>query len=139
VHEEVREVTPRARQTIRSGERLRPGAAPDPGTPMTLGDVLDVYERRHVKAPTRRKTAAKPIGQVTKADIEAVRDSRRAELAERERSARRAGRWADSPAVRAQSAGGDVGINRLLAATARGQPAPPGPHHRRSIDGLPRR
>jgi integrase len=95
---------------------------------LTLGDVCDEYLKRHVKTPTRRaggrkmmeiliavlrraeipaaqsttvRFEQKPIEDITKADVEAVRVWRRAELA--------AGR------CRAGAKGGEAGINRLLA------------------------
>lgn len=95
---------------------------------LTVGDVCDEYLKRHVRKPTRRaggrqmmeilvavlrraeipaaqgttmRLEQKPIQDVTKADIEAVRAWRRAELA--------AGK------ARAGAKGGETGINRVLA------------------------
>jgi putative protein kinase ArgK-like GTPase of G3E family len=59
--------------------------------------------------------AAKPIAQVTKSDVEAVREARRAAaraLEEKRAEALQAG--TAGPAVRRLTQGGEVGINRLL-------------------------
>ncbi len=100
----------------------------EPDVRLTFGDVCDQYLERHVRRPTRRprgtrmmevlialarraeipaahgttvKLEEKPIDAITKADIEAVRAWRRAELA--------AGR------SRPGAKGGETGINRLLS------------------------
>lgn len=92
-------------------------------TRLTFGDVCDEYVRRHVRTPTRRadgrremeilialarraeipaahgatvRLETKPFADVTKADIEAVRDWRRR-------------------TTKGGAKGGEVGINRLLS------------------------
>lgn len=82
-------------------------AAPVTEARLTLGDVADVYAKRHINAPTRREAArdamtwvldlireteipaahgttirleAKPLQAITQADVEAFRDARRAIL-----------------------------------------------------------
>jgi len=119
------------RSEIRGGTFVDPTAPIAPAAPDTrlnLGDVCDEYVKRHVRTPTRRaggkkmmeilvgvlrraeilaangttvKLESKPIAEITKADIEAVRTWRRAELA--------AGK------SRPGAKGGEAGINRLLA------------------------
>ena len=107
----------------------------------TVGAVLDIYERRHVEVPSRKPAAqaryrsmlnqlrrveipalggpvlfaSKPVAEVTKSDVEAVREARRAALRELEQkraAAQRAG--TAGPAVRRLTQSGEVGINRLL-------------------------
>jgi integrase len=105
-----------------------PPAAAAPATSLAFGDVCDEYLKRHVRTPTRRAggkqmmellvrvlrraeiPAAKgttirfeqrPIDAITRADVEAVRSWRRAELA--------AGR------SRKGAKGGEAGINRVLS------------------------
>lgn len=122
----------RLRNEIRFGtfSELTPPAPAEP-TRLTFGDVCEEYLKRYVRVPTRRDTAvemfaihigvlrraeipapgdttmkleAKPIDAITKADVEAVRMWRRAQLAARAPKVRRPG-----------SKQGEVGINRLLA------------------------
>ena len=105
-----------------------PHAAAVVHTRLTFGDICDEYLKRHVRTPTRReggrqmmeilivvlrraeipaaqgttvRLEQKPIDGITKADVEAVRTWRRAELA--------AGK------SRPGAKGGEAGINRLLA------------------------
>jgi hypothetical protein len=108
----------------------------------TVATLIDIYQLRHVEAPSRKPAAqaklrslmnlarrvkisgpdgtlvlfaSKPIAEVTKSDIEAVRESRRAALRAVEASrvaARLAGKA--GPAMRRLTQGGEVGINRLL-------------------------
>lgn len=103
-------------------------------SPTTVSEVVDVYLRRHVWALRRRATAARPIEQyvrmlerlpvpspsgplafgslaftgVTKADLEAVREARRAELAH----------CTTQDRVRPGCQRGEVGLAHLMA-TAR--------------------
>jgi integrase len=121
----------RLRAEIRAGKRIEESAAPAATTiesRLTLGDVCDQYQDRHVRTPTRRPRARremetlvamarraeipaangatirleqKPIDSVTKADIEAVRTWRRQQQA--------AGK--SRPGLK----GGEVGTNRLLS------------------------
>ena len=105
-------------------------ASPDTG--LTFGDVVERYLERHVRLPTRRPAAQqvmewhigvlrraqvpaaggttirlehKPLTAISKADVEAVRDGRRAQAKE----------CASTERVRPGCKGGEVGINRLLA------------------------
>lgn len=117
------------RNEIRAGTfQLEPAAAVTADKRLTLGDVCDDYLKRFVAKPNRRpkgraemetliavfrraeipgpkgtslKLEQKPIADVTKADVEAVRDWRRAQQAEKTylRGAKQ----------------GEVGINRMLA------------------------
>lgn len=121
----------RLRAEIRSGAFVDPDtASPAIAAPalLTFGDVCDSYLERHVRIPTRSKSARatmeclvavarraevqaehgaavrledRPIVDVTKADIDAVRTWRRAEFT--------GGRG------RVGCKGGEAGINRLLA------------------------
>lgn len=116
----------RLRSEIRAGTFVDPDAAPAPArveTRLTFGDVGDEYVKRHVRTSTRRadgrremeilialarraeipaakgarvRLETKPFADVTKADIEAVRDWRRR-------------------TSKGGSKGGEVGINRLLS------------------------
>jgi integrase len=146
----------RLRGEIRAGTFRDPNAEPEPqpdASALTVGDVIDHYIRRHVKSPTRRVSAQqtmlwhlgvlrrteipaargqsirfdeKPIKDVSKADIEAVRDARRragpiavaarqqwdaeaAELAKRNQPMDR-----PKPRLLPGVKAGEVGINRLL-------------------------
>jgi integrase len=121
----------RLRSEIDAGTFVDPDAPqpmPASDSRLTFGDVCDAYVKRHVDTPTRRpggqeiakiligvlrraeipsarsttvRLEEKPIDAITKADVEAVRTWRRAELS--------AGR------ARPGSKGGEAGINRLLA------------------------
>lgn len=121
----------RLRSEIRAGEFVDPDVTPPAATVdtrLTFGDVCDEYLKRHVRTPTRRpggrqmmeiliavlrraeipaaqgatvRLEQKPIDAITKADVEAVRTWRRAELA--------AGK------ARVGAKGGEAGINRLLS------------------------
>jgi len=118
----------RLRNEIRAGTFREAPPAPAPATKLTFGDVCDVYLERHVRKPTRRpkgrlqmetnvrllrraeipaahgasvKLESKPIAEITKADVEAVRLWRRKEQAASGRS----------PSVK----GGECGTNRLLS------------------------
>jgi integrase len=116
----------RLRNEIRGGTfAAGPNTA---GARLTFGDVCDQYLKRHVRIPTRRpggrremeiliavlrraqipaghgttmKLEAKPLADITRADVEAVREWRRAEQA--------AGN------ARPGTKGGEVGTNRLLS------------------------
>ena len=131
------------RADIRSGEFNKPVEPPPADIRLTVGDVADEYVKKHVHALGRRpgpvKAAlnylriiratpvpagggttvafeAKPIAEVTKADVEAVRDARRAVLTERaaRRTAKAKGAslWRQAlPGVR----GGEVGIEHMMA------------------------
>lgn len=141
----------RLRSEIRSGAvpNVVPAAAA-PTTRLTFADVVKAYRERYVNVPTRRPSAKamfeihlnmllraplpaangatvkledKPIADVTKADVEAIRAGRRAELA-RAAAARRAVPEEGIEPVRETkrqqvrrpgSKAGEVGINRLLA------------------------
>ena len=101
-------------------------------TELTFGDVVERYLERHVRVPTRRPAAQrvmewhlgvlrragvpaaggstirleqKPMTAITKADIEAVRDGRRAA----------AKACSSTERVRPGCKDGEVGLNRLLA------------------------
>jgi integrase len=125
---------------------------PDPTALLTVGDVIDTYIKRHVENPTRRESAQKtmkwhlgvlrrtkipaaggqgieferkPIKDVTKADIEAIRDARRGAQIEaiaarqewdREAAVLKEGEKMDRPKPRLLpgNKAGEVGINRLL-------------------------
>jgi integrase len=138
--------------TFRDPNHPEPTPQPDPAALLTVGDVIDTYVTRHVKSPTRRESAQKtmlwhlgvlrrteipaahgqhirfeqkPIKDVTKADIEAIRDARRrAQIGavaardqwEREAAALTPGLTMDRPKPRLLpgAAGGETGINRLL-------------------------
>ena len=125
----------RLRAEIRNGtDPVHPTPpTPDPNAELTLRDVLVVYEREHVNAPTRRANARrqmrshltllreieipgpqrhpvlladKSLAAITRADIEAVRQARREAMATPiPGDARR----------RPGSRHGLVGVNRLLA------------------------
>ena len=140
-----------------------PGARAGTDGRLTVGDVLDEYTTRFVKGPTRRphavtcisghlrmlRTTCVPAGagrmvafadraiqDVTKADIEAIREARRSALAAAARAAREvealeaANATLDPEArrevpaslraaarLRSRGKGREVGINRLLART----------------------
>jgi hypothetical protein len=95
--------------TFRDPHQPEAASAPDPTALLTVGDIIDTYTTRHVKSPTRRASAQKtmlwhlgvlrrteipaahgqhirferkPFKDVTKADIEAIRDARRREQIE---------------------------------------------------------
>ncbi len=137
----------RLRGEIRAGTFGGAATAIPTETRLTLGDVVKEYRARYVHVPTRRATAAeqfethlnmliratvpaangqtivlkdKAIDAITKADVEAIRMARRAELAAAAEAmvTRAAGGQAD-PALRKVrrpgAKGGEVGINRLLA------------------------
>jgi integrase len=140
--------------------------APPTDTRLTFGDVVDDYLKRHVGAPMRRDAAqdtmkwtlgvirrtqipaangavvrfeSKPIADITAADIEALRDARRAALAATQRTLdeavalearaalpetsrqdrrglrRQARSLRRSARCRPGTKSGEVGINRLLA------------------------
>jgi integrase len=118
----------RLRNEIRSGEFSEAPAAAQPDTRLTFADVCDKYLKGHVQTPTRRpggrkmmeilvalarraeipaahgstvKLEDKPIDEITKADIEAVRACRREQLA--------------SGKGRPGAKSGEAGINRLLS------------------------
>jgi hypothetical protein len=138
---------------FRDPNQPEPVPQPDPAARLTVGDVIDPYITRHVESPTRRGSAQKtmswhlgvlrrteipgshgqqirfeqkPSKEVTKADIEAIRDARRRAgseaIAARQRwdieAAERAreGKTMDRPKPRLLpgAAGGEIGINRLL-------------------------
>ena len=138
--------------TFRDPNQPEPTRLPDPAALLTVGDVIDTYITRHVKSPTRRESAQKtmlwhlgvlrrteipaahgqrirfeqkPIKDVTKADIEAIRDARRRtgseavaarDQWEREAATLKPGQTMDRPKPRLLpgAAGGEIGINRLL-------------------------
>lgn len=147
----------RIRSEIRSGTFRDPNhpeqaPAPDPNALLTIGDVIDIYIRRHVESPTRRESAQKTmkwhlailrrteisaaqgqtirfeqkaIKEVTKADVEAIRDARRRasreaiiarEQWEKEAAALKSGETMLRPKPRLLPGvkGGEVGINRLF-------------------------
>jgi integrase len=132
------------RDQVRSGTFDKPEAPRPTDARLTFGDVATLYFDKHVNVPTRRKgpiaaTAnylriirraavpasngstvsfeSKPIVDVTKADVEAVREFRRAELREiaskRERAiaeGRKTGR-----VVLPGTRGGEVGVEHMMA------------------------
>lgn len=128
----------RLRGEIRKGDFVEPKAAPTVvETRLTFGDVVTEYRKRYVNVPTRRPSArkmfeihlgmleratvpaangatvtlkTKAIDAITKADVEAIREARRAELSAAAKKA------PDAVKVRRPGAkAGEVGINRLLA------------------------
>ena len=128
---EAKAIADRLRSNIRSG-RLTGNGSTSPDRSLTFGDVVERYLERHVRVPTRRPAAQqimewhlgvlrraevpaaggatirlehKPLTAINKADVEAVRDGRRA-------AARACG---SHERVRPGCKGGEVGINRLLA------------------------
>lgn len=119
------------RNEIRDGAFAKAPAAAAAASALLFSDVVKAYRTRYVNVPTRRPSAAamfeihlnmllratvpgaddtttalkdKPIHGITKADVEAIRDARRQELAAKAFRVRRPG-----------AKGGEVGINRLLA------------------------
>ena len=119
------------RSDIRAGRFAGTGSVSS-DTELTFGDVVERYLGRHVRVPTRRPEAQqvmewhlgvlrraevpaaggttirlehKPLAAISKADVEAVRDGRRA-------AAKSCG---STERVRPGCKGGEVGINRLLA------------------------
>jgi integrase len=131
------------RTEIRAGTFDAPAEPATPETRLTFGDVVTEYRTRYVNVPTRRDSAAalfevhlkmleraivpaahgatvalkdKAIGEITKADIEHIRATRRAELAGAAEA--RDGK-ANDPALRTVRRpgckAGETGINRLLA------------------------
>jgi integrase len=144
----------RIRGEIRSGTFTDPHAQPAPvpaDARLTFADVADRYRDRYVRVPTRRKMAGhaielhlealkraeipaarghsvrladKPIAEITKADIEAIRDGRRQAMRravearvqwDAEAAARTTGETMARPKPREMAKGGETGINRLLA------------------------
>ena len=128
---EAEGIRDRLRGKIREGTLIDAGA-PSPAARLTFGDVVERYLERHVRVPTRRPAAQKnmewdlgvlrraevpaaggttvrlehkPLTTITKADVESVRDGRRAQAQES----------ASTERVRPGCKGGEVGINRLLA------------------------
>ena len=128
---EAQTIADRLRSEIRAGSLTDTGAASS-ATDLTFGDVVERYLERHVRVPTRRPAAQqvmewhlgvlrnaevpaaggatirlehKPLTAITKADVEAIRDNRRAQ----------AKGCASTERVRPGCKGGEVGINRLLA------------------------
>jgi integrase len=126
---EAQAIADRLRSDIRIG-RSTGTASPD--TRLTFGDVVERYLERHVRVPTRRPAAQqvmewhlgvlrraevpatggatirlehKPLTAISKADVETVRDGRRA-------AAKASG---PTERVRPGCKDGEVGINRLLA------------------------
>ena len=131
---EAQELRDLYRSQIRAGTfvDLSHPEEPSPDTPLTFGDVADLYLEQHVRIPTRRVAAqktmtwyigelkraeipagrgaslrleTKPLNMITKADIEGIRRRRR-ELA---------GKDLKNMRVRPGVRGGEVGTNRLLA------------------------
>ena len=127
---EAQAIADRLRSDIRAGSLADSGTAPD--TELTFGDVVERYLERHVRVPTRRPAAQqimewhlgvlrraevpaaggttirlehKPLAAISKADVEAVRDGRRAA----------AKSCVSTERVRPGCKDGEVGINRLLA------------------------
>ncbi len=139
----------RLRSDIRSGiDTVGHPAPASPSTDLTFGDICDLYLAEHVHVPTRRSRAAreieyllghwrraevpaangatirvedKPLDSITTADIEHVRNARRAAA----RTARRAwdiyqaavdrGETAERPVLpRPTVKGGEVATNRAL-------------------------
>lgn len=119
-------------------------------TRLTFGDVADRYQRDYVRVPTRRKRAAyaiechlnvlkeaevpgprgsvislgaKPIADITQADIEALRRTQRRAMQKaiedraqwETEAALTKGRQMTRPKPRRMAKGGETGINRLLA------------------------
>ena len=128
---EAQAIADRLRSDIRAGSLTGTGTT-SPDTGLTFGDVVERYLERHVRVPTRRPAAQqimewhlgvlrraevpaaggatirlehKPLTAISKADVEAVRDGRRAQAKGAESTER----------VRPGCKGGEVGINRLLA------------------------
>jgi integrase len=121
------------RTEIRNGKRSPSGATIEAApVVLTFADVADAYLKRHVNVPSRRTAAAKsienyvhilerleiPIGDgqhaalrtrpftsITKADLEAVREARRLELANPPEKSR----------IRPGCKRGEVGIEHLMA------------------------
>ena len=128
---EAEGIRDRLRGQIREGT-LTDTAAPSPDGRLAFGDVVERYLERHVRVPTRRPAAQqimewhlgvlrraevpaaggttirlehKPLTAISKADVEAIRDGRRAQ----------AKACASTERVRPGCKSGEVGINRLLA------------------------
>src|SRR5262249_21777129 len=133
---EAQGLADKLRADIREGRHVAPGAPEATATPATLtfSDIARQYLKRHINVPPRRRAAAQsisnyvgmlerlpvlvgegqtaPLGtraftSITKADLEAVREARRAELA-----------VSADARVRAGCKAGEVGIEHLMA-TAR--------------------
>jgi integrase len=130
----------RLRSAIRAGKFEGTAA---PATGLTFGDVVDRYRMDYVNVPTRRRSAAKafevhlavllrsmvpaangasialrnkPIAEITRADVEAVRAGRRRAYAKLAGTASDGPVERESPKVkRPGPKGGEVGLNRLLA------------------------
>jgi integrase len=133
---EAQALADKLRAEIRDGKDVESGAAGSSSTaPLTFSDVAAAYLKRHIWVPNRRAAAGQsienyvrilerleiptgglrlaalgtlPFAQIMKADLEAVRDARRAELAKADLDSR----------VRPGCKGGEVGIEHLMA-TAR--------------------
>lgn len=140
------------RSQIRSGTFVdpnAPAAEPSIDTRLTFGDVADHYIKRHVRVPTRRPYATREMerllttlrnaevpaargatvkldtkyaDEVTKADVEAIREARRErgrEAARKWKAAREAEQPDEKrpkrPHVLPGCKGGEAGINRLLS------------------------
>ena len=128
---EAEGIRDRLRAQIREGA-LNDGTALAPDAGLTFGDLVDRYVERHVRVPSRRRAAQKTmewhlgvlrraevpaagrttvqlehkiLSTITKADVEAIRDGRRA-------AAKESG---SADGVRLGCKDGEVGINRLLA------------------------
>ena len=128
---EAEGIRDRLRGQIREGT-LTDTSAPSPDVRLTFGDVVERYLERHVRVPTRRRAAQqimewhlgvlrraevpaaggatirlehKAVTAISKADVEAVRDGRRAAATAR----------GSTEQARPGCKGGEVGINRLLA------------------------
>lgn len=126
----------RMRSAIRAGTFT--GTTP-PEAGLTFGDVVTAYKTEYVNVPTRRASAAemfnvhlaillkadvpaangarialryKPIKDITKADVEAIRADRRRGFADVASGAVKGGK---SGIRRPGVKGGEVGLNRLLA------------------------
>jgi integrase len=129
----------RLRIEIRSGQF----GADVPAGGLTFGDVVKNYLSDYVYTPTRKPDAAetfevhcrillrttipgprgvrvalkdKPIGEITRADVEAIRSERRRAFTEAASDASGGRHASDRPTVRRPGTkGGEVGLNRLLA------------------------
>jgi hypothetical protein len=135
---EALKIADRLRTEIREGTRTPTGVVAETTTApamLSFTDIANAYLERHVRVPARRQAAAqsianyvhmlkrleipigdgrhgalgtRPFATLTKADLEAVRDARRVELAHASEQSR----------IRAGCKGGEVGIEHLMA-TAR--------------------